>query len=143
MNICIISDLEDFYTAQIFGKIYEIYKGNFNMLNVRVKNYSIIEACFKIYVLDSNLKDTIFINVVDPYVGTERKVKIIKKDKNFLIGPDNGIFSLIENFEKIIEVDVKKFNPSATFHGRDVFAVIAGKILNGEKIENFGKECAE
>ncbi|MEM7826812.1 MAG: SAM-dependent chlorinase/fluorinase [Candidatus Aenigmatarchaeota archaeon] len=142
MNICVISDLEDFYVAQIFGKIYEIYKHNINTLNVRVKNFSIIEACFKIYVLDSNLRDTIFICVIDPYVGTERKVKIIKKGKNFLIGPDNGIFSLIENFEKIIEVDTKKFNASATFHGRDIFAVIAGKILKGEKIENFGKECS-
>lgn len=144
MNVCLISDLEDFYVAQIFGKIYEYTKTNFNILNVRVKNFSIIEACLKIYVLSSNLKDTIFICVVDPYVGTERKIKIIKTNKNFLIGPDNGIFSLIDKIDEIIEVDTKKFvDASPTFHGRDILAIIAGKILNNEKIKNFGKEVKE
>lgn len=143
-SVSIISDLEDFYVVQIFGKIFERCKKHINTFNVRVKNFSIIEACFKIYSL-SGLKDVVFVCVVDPGVGTKRKIKIIKTKKNFFIGPDNGIFSLIDEnlIEKIIEVSNKQFSPSPTFHGRDIFAVIAGKILNGHKIESFGKEVKE
>jgi len=137
-NIIIVSDFGKFYTLQMMGKILSICE-NVRINTIKVENYSIISAAFIIYQLSKFFNNTIFICVVDPYVGTKRKSIIIEKDKNFFIGPNNGIFSMIKS-KKVIEIDEKKFNASKTFHGRDIFAVIAGKILNGENIENFGKK---
>jgi len=135
-HIIIVADFEEFYTLQMIGKILS-YSENASINTIRVGNYSIIGAAFIIYQLSKIFDNTIFICVVDPYVGTKRKSIIIKKDKNFFIGPNNGIFSMIKG-EKVIEIDEKIFNASKTFHGRDIFAVIAGKILNGES--DFGKK---
>lgn len=87
--------------------------------------------------------NTIFLCVVDPGVGTKRKGIIIKAFNRFFIGPDNGIFSFIENhyIEKIIFIKNKSYflsNISNTFHGRDIFAPVAAFISTGTPIENFG-----
>ncbi len=40
-------------------------------------------------------KGTVFIAVVDPGVGSERKPLAIKCGDYFFVGPDNGIFDLV------------------------------------------------
>ena len=57
--------------------------------------FSIIEAAFVLYKTYSTFpKDTIFVCVVDPGVGSNRDIVAIQTTNNFiLIGPDNGIFS--------------------------------------------------
>ncbi len=86
-------------------------------------------------------EDTIFVVVVDPGVGTERKPIVLFKDKRIFIGPDNGVFSLImgENTE-VYTIEVKingKISP--TFHGRDIFiraaiSYIKNKNIKGERL---------
>ncbi len=90
---------------------------------------------------------TIFLCVVDPGVGTERKIICIKKEKYIFIAPDNGLLSFIEG--EIFELDINKLKPqkiSWTFHGRDLFAPFAAKLSKGikltslcRKIENIKK----
>lgn len=82
-------------------------------------------------------KGTIHIAVVDPGVGTSRKALCIDADGRLLLAPDNGITSLaVEHAEQhavyAIKDDVHRPGMvSATFHGRDIFAYVAGLIAGG------------
>jgi hypothetical protein len=61
--------------------------------------FSIIEAAFVLYKTYSTFpKNTIFVCVVDPGVGSKRDIVAIQTIDNYvLIGPDNGIFSYFSN----------------------------------------------
>lgn len=138
-TVVILTDFEDFYNMQMIGRILSISQKNLNIQTLKVKNYSITEASFLIFQVSKFFEKTIFVCVVDPGVGTKRRAVIIKKGKNLFIGPDNGIFSMLTHIDEVVEIDENKFNASKTFHGRDIFAVIAGEILKGKDIAEFGK----
>ncbi|MGC9108852.1 MAG: SAM hydrolase/SAM-dependent halogenase family protein [Caldimicrobium sp.] len=90
-------------------------------------------------------KGTIFLGIVDPGVGTERRALLIATPKYFFVGPDNGLFTFVLREQEpcyAYEIDVKKvikFPYSSTFHGRDLFAPVVAKLLLREKIETFAK----
>ncbi len=82
-------------------------------------------------------KGTIHIGVVDPGVGTNRRGICVVADGYFFVGPDNGLFTLIYDFaNKFIVYELKNDNYflneiSTTFHGRDIFAPVAGHLACG------------
>lgn len=85
-------------------------------------------------------KDTVFCSVVDPGVGSERKVLAIKTKDYYFVGPDNGLMWMAANdngIEKILEVKNEKYfleTVSNTFHGRDVFAPVSAYIANDKDV---------
>lgn len=89
-------------------------------------------------------KGTVHVAVVDPGVGSSRRALAVRAGEYFFVGPDNGLFNFIfEREERVeaVELQNKKFfreYVSRTFHGRDVFAPIAGAILNGVSLGEFG-----
>lgn len=89
--------------------------------------------------------NTIFINVVDPGVGTDRKIILIKTEKYSFIAPDNGLLSYIAQNHKVKSIflinNSKYFlkNVSSTFHGRDIFAPIAAHLANGVPDHEMGE----
>ena len=82
-------------------------------------------------------KSTLFMNVVDPTVGTGRGIIWAKTLNYQFIAPDNGLISWVERNEKIIEArfinNSALFSKdiSATFHGRDIMAPVAAAIARG------------
>ena len=77
---------------------------------------------------------------MDPGVGTERDILILQYDKHFFMAPDNGLLSPILDQEpdaQVFKLDLRclqRLNieePSATFHGRDIFAPIAADLASG------------
>ena len=78
---------------------------------------------------------SIHVAVVDPGVGGERAELVVEAQDRVFIGPDNGILSLATRAPRSafrIENPLFRRQPcSATFHGRDVFAVAAGRIASG------------
>jgi S-adenosylmethionine hydrolase len=93
--------------------------------------------------------ETIHVAVVDPGVGSQRRPILLAAGGYYFIGPDNGIFSYIYEREaggRVFHLDREEFfRPavSATFHGRDVFAPIAGALLNGAKPDQLGHEIKD
>ena len=89
---------------------------------------------------------TVFVCVVDPGVGSERKALIVKTPKYFFVGPDNGLFDLVLKEEKdfkVYEITNEKYTlpkRNNTFHGRDVFAPVGAYLKKGIKPEEIGKE---
>lgn len=69
---------------------------------------------------------------------------VLFKDNYIFIGPYNGIFTLLFNGDfEVFEILYKEKDVSKTFHGRDVFAVCAGKILRKDKKEEFLKPVSK
>jgi len=85
--------------------------------------------------------------VVDPQVGTERRALAVRtaEEDRLLVGPDNGLLSLAwARFGGVVEaVDITRsphrLEPvSATFHGRDLFAPVAGRLAAGAALADAG-----
>jgi len=88
--------------------------------------------------------DTIHLVVVDPGVGTSRRPILVRAGRYRFVAPDNGVLSLIFTREENVQVrhitaDHFFLNPvSNTFHGRDIFAPVAGWLSKGVQEEKFG-----
>ncbi len=95
---------------------------------------------------------TIHVVVVDPGVGTERRPILVSGQNQYFIAPDNGVLSGV--YEKEQNCTVRQLTSehyfalpvSKTFHGRDVFAPVAGWLSKhwqpasmGEVIEDYKK----
>lgn len=135
------------YVASMKGVILKI-NPRVSIVDVShdISSYSILETA---YLVKSSYKhfpkNTVFVMVVDPGVGSSREILMIKsKSNHFFIGPNNGVFSNILKSEKILAcVEVKNekyFNLpiSTTFHGRDIMAPVAAHVTNGVALNDLG-----
>jgi S-adenosylmethionine hydrolase len=92
---------------------------------------------------------TLHVVVVDPGVGSAREVLYIEVGGQRLLVPDNGCWSLLEahiHRPLVRRVHDRRFwrhTVSATFHGRDIFAPVAGHLANGTPPEVLGPVAAE
>ncbi len=89
---------------------------------------------------------TVHIAVVDPGVGSQRRVIALQLDAGFLVGPDNGLFTGILNQNPVVAaVELTNSDywrtptPSTTFHGRDIFASVGAHLASGVPLEHLGK----
>ncbi len=92
---------------------------------------------------------TVHVVVVDPGVGTARRPLILSTEKHHFVAPDNGVLSLIYGREERSHVrhvtsDHYFLQPlSNTFHGRDIFAPIAGYLSKGVDSMKFGDDITD
>ncbi|MCI0659804.1 MAG: SAM-dependent chlorinase/fluorinase [Acidobacteria bacterium] len=98
-------------------------------------------ACYHNFPLGA-----IHVAIVDPGVGSERAAIVVEAGGYFFVGPDNGIFSFVyarESTARVFQITLQDFigRPiSATFHGRDLFAPVAGYLSRGVALEDLGRE---
>ncbi|MFH1215600.1 MAG: SAM-dependent chlorinase/fluorinase [Pseudomonadota bacterium] len=86
-------------------------------------------------------KGSIHLIVVDPGVGTSRRIVLLQTDKQLFLLPDNGTATLLPPPEAAYEVTEKHLflSPvSRTFHGRDIFAPVAAHLACGLLPEQTG-----
>lgn len=93
-------------------------------------------------------KGTIHIMVVDPGVGSLRRHIFCKAGGHLFIGPDNGVLGRIaeQNKGRVFEIDPDLLGvtqSSATFHGRDVYALAAAKLLAGLDASSFSAHISD
>ena len=111
-------------------------------LTHEIPAYNIWEAAYRLeQTIPYWSAGTVFVSVVDPGVGTQRKSVILKtKAGHFIVTPDNGTLTLIaqsQGIDQIREIDEvqnrrKGSEKSYTFHGRDVYAFTAAKLAAGK-----------
>jgi len=96
---------------------------------------------------------TIHLAVVDPGVGSRRRALVVRTSRGFLVGPDNGLFTLFLADEPDAECR-SITNPafmlprvSATFHGRDIFAPVAAHLARrldfSAELSEFGPRVSD
>ncbi|MCY3936124.1 MAG: SAM-dependent chlorinase/fluorinase [Chloroflexi bacterium] len=93
--------------------------------------------------------DTIFLVVVDPSVGTQRKPLAIQAGAHRFVAPDNGVLTKAIQDQPIWEAvcltqrQYWREEVSHTFHGRDIFAPVAAHWANGTPLHRFGERVAD
>ena len=89
---------------------------------------------------------TIHVVIVDPGVGTERRPLLVSGETQYFVAPDNGVLSLVYEQETALLVrhataEHYFLQPvSKTFHGRDIFAPVAGWLSKGWQSASMGEE---
>lgn len=93
--------------------------------------------------------DTVHLVIVDPGVGSARRPIVAKAGIHIFVAPDNGVLSMVYAREETISVrhitaeHYFRQPVSNTFHGRDIFAAVAGYISKGVELDKFGDEITD
>jgi hypothetical protein len=86
----------------------------------------------------------VFLAVVDPGVGSARRGLAAAAGGYHFVGPDNGILSLVLEahpdalVRALTNAALFRFEVSPVFHGRDIFAPVAGHLARGMSFEEAG-----
>ncbi len=74
---------------------------------------------------------TVFVAVVDPGVGTDRRPIVAEIDGRWFVGPDNGLLGILvrrAGQARAWEIAWRPARMTASFHGRDLFAPVAARV---------------
>ncbi|MCR2822925.1 SAM hydrolase/SAM-dependent halogenase family protein [Lederbergia panacisoli] len=106
-----------------------------------IPQYNIWEGSYRLYQTISYWPEgTVFVSVVDPGVGSDRRSVVAKTTENqYIVTPDNGTLTHIRDAIGIQEVRIidetvnrlPKSGESYTFHGRDVYAYTGARLASG------------
>lgn len=88
--------------------------------------------------------DSIHVVVIDPGVGSTRRVLAVKASNQVFLAPDNGVLKYI--WRECPDAEVRAVEQSSlflpkvsqTFHGRDIFAPVAAHLARGLPVEEVG-----
>ena len=76
------------------------------------------------------------VGVVDPGVGSDRPPVVQQTDGRWFVGPDNGLFEILQRRADCAQQWTITWRPerlSHSFHGRDLFAPVAARLASEEK----------
>lgn len=103
--------------------------------------FNIWEASYRlIQTINYWPENTVFVSVVDPGVGSDRKSVVVKTNSGrYIVTPDNGTLTHVIRLEGIAEareIDenvnrLPRSGESYTFHGRDVYAYTGARLASG------------
>ena len=148
-TIALITDFgsHDPYAASMKGVLASLCRASVMDLTHSIKPFDIIEAAFFLKSVATSFSVTgglrvIFVVVVDPGVGSERRILAASSGGRYFVGPDNGALSLVLDDEATVRSvnESSYFLPhlSATFHGRDRFAPLAAALARGNDLRRLG-----
>ena len=108
-----------------------------------IERQSVDEAAFVVFNSYRYFPEgTIHVVVVDPGVGSSRRVILVNVMNHLFLAPDNGVLRYVLSGDDIAYAVTNKAyflkDVSATFHGRDVFAPAAAHISRGVSCTEFG-----
>ena len=125
--------LVDGAVSAMYGVAYCVHPGlKIHDLTHDITPYNIWEASYRlIQTLEYWPENTVFVSVVDPGVGSDRKSVVARTNTGrYIVTPDNGTLTHVLRMEGICEVReidehinrLPRSSDSYTFHGRDVYA---------------------
>ncbi len=128
--------------SAMYGVAYGVDEGlNISNLTHEIPQYNIWEASYRlIQTVKYWPEGSVFVNVVDPGVGsTRRSVGVKTVDGQYIITPDNGSLTHIKKMTgiaeaRIIDEEVNRLPNSGnsyTFHGRDIYAYTGARLAAG------------
>jgi len=156
----IITLLTDFgiastYPAQMKGVILErCPSARLVDLSHEVPRHDVRTAAFMLAsAVRAFSKGTIHMAVVDPQVGSARRVLAAESAGQTYLAPDNGLLTIVLGGEigrgtgaaatRVVSVEDRSLfrsDVSSTFHGRDIFAPVGAALACGAALEDLGPE---
>jgi len=151
--IALLTDFgeKDFFVGSLKGVIATI-NPSVSMVDIthHVPSFDVLAGAFILYAAYRYYPSgTIFLAVVDPGVGTGRKILLAETEDYMFVAPDNGVLSLAleaQNAITLIDVEnTKYFLPvlSSTFEGRDKMAPAAAWLSKGIAPSEFGPDVSD
>src|SRR5512143_1268535 len=86
-------------------------------------------------------RNTVFAAVIDPGVGTSRRIACLRTPSYTFLAPDNGVLKFIAGESPgaaAYAVRMPRRTVSSTFHGRDIFAPVAARLARGLRPSSLG-----
>lgn len=131
--------LSDGAVAAMYGVAHEVDESlKIYNLTHDITPYNIWEASYRLFQsVEYWPKGTVFVSVVDPGVGSNRKSVVALTEKgHYIVTPDNGTLTHLKRYVGITEVrEIEESKHrrqnteySFTFHGRDVYANTGAKL---------------
>jgi hypothetical protein len=142
-RIALLTDFgtRDPYVAAVRGVLASRCDARVDDLTHEIEPFDVFEAAWFLNVAAKWWPaETIFVCVIDPGVGTPRRILAAEQDSKFFLAPDNGLLTFIAP-SRVVSVENASFfldTDATTFHGRDRFAPVAAAIANGTKLEDLG-----
>ncbi len=131
----------DPYVAAMKGVILSIHPGaRLADITHDIPRHDVTSAAYTLRCVAPYYPDgTIFLCVVDPAVGTDRRILCLEKGKHVFLAPDNGILNFMSDRGKDerwheLKAFTRSGDVSPTFHGRDIFAPVAARIAAGVRL---------
>lgn len=136
----------DYYVAAVKGTVLRLAPGS-QIVDVshEVPAGDVATGAFLLAAATPWFPDgTVHLAVVDPGVGSGRRILVARTESSWLVLPDNGLLTLlrdsIRSIRSVENAGVFLPGPGQTFHGRDRFAPVAARLLRGEPAERLGPE---
>jgi S-adenosylmethionine hydrolase len=136
----------DHYVAAVKGVLLSINPA-ITLVDIthEITPQNIQEGGFVLASTFQNFPDgTLHLAVVDPGVGGKRRGLAAATEHYLFVGPDNGLFDQVFTLDPprlvvaLENPDYQLHQPSATFHGRDIFAPAAGHLCFDLPLEKLG-----
>lgn len=146
--VAFLSDfgLSDSYVAEVKGVILSI-NSEIEIIDIthQIEPQNVLQASLMLQrTAEFMPSHTTFLSVVDPGVGSDRKVVAVETTRGVFIAPDNGLLWLTVNdldVRNVVAVENYQYffnEPSATFEGRDKMAPVAAYSALGVEVTQFG-----
>lgn len=138
MLICLFTDFgaSDIYVGQVKSVLHE-YAPQSTVLDLthEAPAFNVRAGAHLLAALADRLPARcVVLAVVDPGVGGERKPVIVHVDGRWVVGPDNGLISVLAaraSNAAVFPISWRPARLSNSFHGRDLFAPFAAMLANG------------
>lgn len=139
----------DYYVAAVKGTVLRLAPGT-TLVDIShgVPPGDVETASFLLAAAAPSFpENTVHLAVVDPGVGSERRILAVRKERAWFVAPDNGLLTpVLDGALSIRSVERSGLflpSPGQTFHGRDRFAPAAAFLLRGEPFEALGPEISD
>ena len=151
MPICtLLTDfgLADYYVAAVKGVLLSL-AGEVSLIDIShdVQPGDVEAASFLLEAaIPSFPAGTVHLAVVDPGVGSQRRLLVVSYESQLVVSPDNGLVTPLLDDSRVWSVEREDLYlpaPGATFHGRDRFAPIAAFLLKGGDPAKLGPRISD
>jgi len=138
----------DYYVAAVKGTILRLAPGC-NIVDVthEVSPGGVAEATFLLRAAAPAFPaSAVHLAVIDPGVGSARRILVVQTDSGLFVAPDNGLLTPWLDAGEVYAVDRQDLflqGPGSTFHGRDRFAPVAAALARGAWPETLGKAVSD
>lgn len=143
----------DFYVGALQGAMYTVNPQlRITTITHQIEPFNVAEGSF---VLAQAAREfppgTVFLAVVDPGVGTQRRSIVMESlDRKLFVAPDNGLltgvmdeFGMARAFEITNPGVMRQGKASTTFHGRDIYGPVAARLAGGIDPADVGPEIVD
>jgi hypothetical protein len=134
----------DYYVGAVKGTILRLAPGTTLVdISHEVPRGDVEAAAFLLGAAAHSFPDgTVHLAVVDPGVGSGRRILAVRTPTARFVAPDNGLLTPVLDravaVHSVERSDLFLAGPGQTFHGRDRFAPVAAWLLNGGGEEDLG-----